>query len=307
VNVRQSVEGNLAAGWAEYEWRLRCQPFSHDGLALNNIAPWQGEPITGKILLVRREQGAGDTLQFIRFIPQLLQRGARVLLDVSPDLAELSQSIAPAVELLDRNATHPTPDFYVNLMSLPRLLGVTLDNLPATIPYLSPDPCKVAAWHARLDSLRGKKIGIVWAGNPKHANDRNRSCPLDLLSPLFGQDGLAWFSLQKGAAAAQLTRHRTAITDLGPELHSFSDTAAALSALDLLITVDTSVAHLAGALGRPAWVMLPYAPDWRWLLQREDSPWYPALRLLRQDEGGDWNGVVRKLAAALSTASENLL
>ena len=294
------LKGDLVAGWAEYEWRLRCQPFTRDGLVLDNISPWQGEPVAGKTILVRREQGAGDTLQFIRFIPQLLQRGARVLLDVPPDLAELSRSVAPVVELLDRRVPHPTPDYYVNLMSLPRLLGVTLDNLQAVVPYLSPDPGKVAAWHARLEGYHGKKIGIVWAGNPKHTNDRNRSITLKQLSPLFDRDGPAWFSLQIGDAADQLVTFRTFITDLGPELHSYSDTAAALSALDLLITVDTSVAHLAGALGRPAWVMLPYAPDWRWLLEREDSPWYPGLRLFRQERRGDWSGVVNKLAAALS-------
>ncbi|MGO8754318.1 MAG: DUF5672 family protein [Gallionellaceae bacterium] len=294
------LKGNMAAGWAEYEWRLRCQPFSQDGLVLDNIAPWHGEPITGKILLVRREQGAGDTFQFIRFIPPLLQRGARVLLDVSPDLAELSRSVAPEVELVDPKAPQATPDFYVNLMSLPRLLNITLDNLPAKIPYLSADPVKIAAWETRLDRFRGKKIGIVWAGNPKHTNDRNRSCPLELLAPLFRQDGVARFSLQIGDAAAQLAPYRTAIADLGPELHSYSDTAAAVSVLDLLISVDTSVVHLAGALGRPAWVLLPYAPDWRWMLEREDSPWYPGLRLFRQDERGDWDGVVQKLVEALS-------
>ncbi len=294
------LKGNLAAGWEEYEWRLRCQSFVQDGLVLDNISPWQGEPVAGKSILVRREQGAGDTLQFIRFVPQLLRRGARVLLDASPDLAELAQSVAPSVELWDRKAPHPTPDYYVNLMSLPRLLGVTLDNLSATIPYLSPDPARVAEWRARLQDIRGKKVGIVWAGNPKHANDRNRTCPLDLLSPLFELDGLAWFSLQKGAATSQLARYRTIITDLDAELLSYSDTAAVLSVLDLLITVDTSVAHLAGALGRPAWVLLPFAPDWRWMLNRDDSPWYPAVRLFRQEQRGDWSSVVRELAAALS-------
>jgi len=298
------TQGNLAEGWAEYEWRLRCQPFSGDGLVLDSIAPWRGESIAGKTLLVRREQGWGDTIQFLRFVPRLIQSGARVLLDVPPDLAELSQTIAPAVDLLDRTLPHPNADFHVNLMSLPYWQGITLDDLPQATPYLSPNPAKVALWQTRLGAFSGKKIGIVWGGNPKHTNDHNRSCPLDLLTPLFDLAGCSWFSLQKGSAAAQLANlRRTMITDLGPELNSLSDTAAALTALDLLITVDTLVAHLAGSIGRPTWVLLPFAPDWRWQLDREDSPWYPSIRLFRQQEPGDWEGVMVRLQDALRDAA----
>lgn len=288
--------GDLARGWAEYEWRLRCQPFVNDGLVLAGVPAWQGQPLAGKTLLVRREQGAGDTLQFLRFVPELIRRGARVLVDVTPDLAELAGTVAPAVELVDRAAPLPPVDYYINLMSLPYRLGITLDNLPSTVPYLRPDAARVAAWQARLASFPGQRIGLVWAGNPKHKNDHNRSCPLAALQPLFGLPDVAWFSLQKGEHAKQLAGlPHGHITDLGAELNSFADTAAALQALDLLITVDTSVAHLAGALGRPAWVLLPYAPDWRWMLERDDSPWYPSLHLFRQRSAGDWVGVIERL------------
>jgi tetratricopeptide (TPR) repeat protein len=294
-------QGDFAEGWAEYEWRFLCQPFAGDGLALDGVSHWQGEAIAGKTLLVRREQGAGDTIKFLRFVPPLIQAGAKVLLDVSPDLAELSQTLAPEVRLLDRSAPLPKVDFYVNLMSLPHRLGITLDKLPGRIPYLNPDPAKAALWRERLGAYSGKKVGIVWAGNPNQKNDRNRSFRLELLAPLFDLPGFSWFSLQKGAAAAQLAAFQgSVITDLDPELNSYADTAAALAEMDLIITVDTSVAHLAGALGKPAWVMLCYAPGWHWLHEREDSPWYSDMRLFRQEEAGDWGGVVRRMKAALS-------
>lgn len=300
-------QGNFTEGWAEYEWRIRCQPFAGDGLVLDGIPHWQGEPIAGKTLLVRREQGAGDTIKLVRFLPLLIQRGAHVLLDVSPDLAELCRTVAPEIELLDRTAPQPRVDYYVNLMSLPHRLDVTLDSLPGRIPYLAPDPARAALWRARFRAYPGKKIGIVWAGNPAQKNDRNRSCRLELLTPLFDLPGISWFSLQKGVAAAQLAEiQRPVIVDLGPELNSYSDTAAVLAELDLLITVCTSVAHLAGALGGPVWVMLCYAPGWHWLHEREDTPWYPGMKLFRQDEIGDWDGVIRKLVTVLSVSDQTV-
>jgi tetratricopeptide (TPR) repeat protein len=292
--------GDLATGWQEYEWRLRCQPFTDDGLLLRGVAMWQGEPLEGKTLLVRREQGFGDTLQFLRLVPELVRRGARVLLDVSPEIADLARTISPAVELVVRGSRLPTVDYYTNLLSLPFRLRTTLADLPGTVPYLRVDAERLAAWTERFADVPGRRIGLVWAGSPKHKNDLNRSCPLSRLSPLLELPGLSWFSLQKGAAAAQLADLPPGrITDLGPELHTFSDTAAAIQALDLVIAVDTSVVHLAGALGRPAWVLLPHAPDWRWLLKREDSPWYPSLRLFRAASKANWASVVGRVMQAL--------
>jgi tetratricopeptide (TPR) repeat protein len=298
------TQGNLAEGWAEYEWRLRCQPFSGDGLVLNSIAPWRGESIAGKTLLVRGEQGFGDTIQFLRFVPRLIQSGAKVLLDVPPDLAELSQTIAPAVELLDRTVPHPKADFYVNLTSLPYWQGITLDNLPRATPYLSADPAKVALWQARLGAFSGKKIGIVWGGNPKFAMDRYRSPGLAVLLPLLQTPRVAWVSLQKEQRSgdAALLSRIPGIHDFTSQLADFSETAALIDALDLVITSDTSVAHLTGALGKPAWVMIHYAPDWRWQLDREDSPWYPSIRLFRQQKPGNWKDVMVKMQDALRDA-----
>jgi tetratricopeptide (TPR) repeat protein len=292
--------GELPRGWREYEWRLQCQPFGDDGLNLAGVAPWRGEPLVGKTLLVRREQGAGDTAQFLRFLPRLCDQGARVLLHVRPEMAVLARSVDPRVELVDPVALPAAPDYYANLLSLPRWLEVTLDALPGPMPYLHAESGRLEAWRERLAAYPGRRIGLVWGGNPKHKNDRNRSCPLAVFKPLLDLPGISWFSLQKGEPARQLAEIEPGkIIDLGPEFQDFADTAAALEALDLLITVDTSVAHVAGALGRPAWVMIPKAPDWRWLLDREDSPWYPSLRLFRQEGVSGWHGVRDRIAEAL--------
>lgn len=296
--------GELPRGWREYEWRLQCQPFGDDGLNLAGVAPWRGEPLAGKTLLVRREQGAGDTAQFLRFLPRLCDQGARVLLHVRPEMAVLARSVDPRVELVDPAALPPAPDYYANLLSLPRWLEVTLDALPGPMPYLHADPARSDVWRDRLAGYSGRRIGLVWGGNPKHKNDRNRSCPLAVFKPLLELPGISWFSLQKGEPARQLADIEPGkIVDLGAEFQDFADTAAALEALDLLITVDTSVAHVAGALGRPAWVMIPRAPDWRWLLDREDSPWYPSLRLFRQEGVSGWHGVRDRIAEALAAGS----
>jgi len=296
--------GELPRGWREYEWRLQCQPFGDDGLNLAGVTPWRGEPLAGRTLLVRREQGAGDTAQFLRFLPGLCDRGARVLLHVRPEMAALARSVDPRAELVDPAAPLPAPDYYVNLLSLPRWLEVTLDVLPGPMPYLHADPARSEHWRSRLAGYPGRRIGLVWGGNPKHKNDRNRSCPLAVFKPLLDLPGISWFSLQKGDPARQLAElDRSGIIDLGSDLKDFADTAAVLDNLDLLITVDTSVAHVAGALGRPAWVMIPKAPDWRWLLDREDSPWYPSLRLFRQEGVSGWHGVRDRIAEALAAGA----
>jgi hypothetical protein len=194
-------------------------------------------------------------------------------------------------------------DYYVNLMSVPGWLGVTLETLARSAPYLTPDPVRVRAWQSRLGAYPGRRVGLVWGGNPGHHNDRNRSCPLALMKSLTELDGYSWFSLQHGPAAGQLSSlEGSRIVDLAGDLPAYADTAAALFALDLVVTVDTSVAHLAGAVGRPAWVLIPCAPDWRWLRDRSDSPWYPTLRLFRQKSAGDWPAVIDDLQDALRAA-----
>lgn len=294
------VTGDYARGWEEHEWRARCKEFAGRELELPDLAPWRGEPLAGKTLLVRSEQGHGDLIQFLRFLPPLADRAASVFLEVSEELADLARSIDPRVRVIKPRSPHAGIDFYVNLMSVARWLGVTLKAIPNAPPYLKPDPERVAIWRTRLEKYPGRKIGLVWGGNPQHFNDRNRSCPLNSLLPLLGLERCSWFSLQVGPPAEQLsTPGAKPIHDLREYLKSYSDTAAALSVLDLVISVDTSVAHLAGALARPAWVLICHASEWRWLLERPDSPWYPSLRLFRQKTAGDWSPVVDEVKAAL--------
>lgn len=293
--------GDYARGWAGYEWRVRCREFANRDLEPRGMRPWRGEPLEGKTLLVRREQGHGDTIQLLRFAPLLADRGARVRFEVPAELAELARSVDSRVDIVDPGTAPQGIDFYVNLMSLPGRLSVAAEAIPNPPPYLAPDPVRVREWSARLRGHAGKKIGLVWAGNPLHHNDRNRSCPLPALAPLFALEGLSWFSLQLGSAADQLALPGApAIVDLRESLRSYSDTAAAIEALDLVISVDTSAAHLGGALARPVWLLVPHAPDWRWFRARADSPWYPTLRLFRQEAAGDWTGVVEAVRTALA-------
>jgi Flp pilus assembly protein TadD len=291
------LQGHFEKGWAEYEWRLRCQPFERHRLALPGARPWQGEALAGRTLLVRQEQGAGDTIQFIRFVPQLVAQGAHVVVEAAPSLARLLNASLPGVAVVGPDEP-TTADFYVNLLSVPGRLGVTLASIPATAPYLKIVPAAAKALAPALCAKSGRRVGIVWSGNPAHANDRNRSCPPDVLDPLLSVPGCEWFSLQKGGAPMPASWAGRVI-DLGSSFGDFADTAAAIDALDLIITVDTSVAHLAGALGKPVWILLPFAPDWRWLLGRDDSPWYPTARLFRQPSIGDWGAVVRDVAGEL--------
>jgi hypothetical protein len=201
----------------------------------------------------------------------------------------------------------PLPEFAAHcpLLSLPLLFGTTLDNIPSDVPYLHAEPEKRREWRRRLDQGGGSalNIGLCWAGHPRHPNDRRRSLPLVRLMPLLSESRAAFYSLQKGPAKLQAAEGASAgLTDWTDDLTDFSDTAALLSELDLVITVDTSIAHLAGALGKPVWVLLPFAADWRWLMERHDSPWYPTMRLFRQEHPGDWNRPLREVAEALAAA-----
>ncbi len=296
-------QGNFVEGWREYEWRVHT-----DGSRLKSSTKpvWDGSEFQGKTLLVCAEQGLGDTIQFVRLLPKVKALGGTIILECQPLLAKLLQGIEGADLVIARPADGSLPtrnyDLHVHLMSLPCLLGTIIDTIPAEIPYLTADPSKTALWRTRMISTSdGLRVGIVWAGSPDNKNDRSRSMTLTDFLPLRECPGVVLYSLQKGAAAGQITPFPQGyeITDLSRELEDFTDTAAALTALDLLITVDTSVAHLAGALGVPVWTLLPYVPDWRWLLDRDDTPWYPTMRLFRQSHAGDWAGVVTNVIAAL--------
>ncbi|MCB2102427.1 MAG: glycosyltransferase family protein [Rhodobacterales bacterium] len=300
------LSGDLKAGFAAYEWRWTRPDSARRPFA---AAAWDGSDPTGRTVLVSHEQGLGDMIQFLRFVPLLKARGARVLLECPPPLMRLFAG-ADGIDLRVPSGHEPADaDLEVPMMSLPWRLGLGPGDLPPA-PYLrvpEPGPHQAhGAPHLPPVAPGGCRVGLVWAGKPSHRNDRNRSCPLATLAPLAAVPGVHLVSLQKGPAAADLPALGldALVPDLAPGLEDMADTARLLAALDLVVTVDTSVAHLAGALGLPAWVMLPYAPDWRWQLGRDDSPWYPSLRLFRQDRPGDWAGVVDRVAAALSALSQ---
>jgi len=291
--------GRLAEGWPEYEWRRQCREMPH----LPSTQPaWNGSPLNGRPILLVVEQGLGDTLQLIRYAPLVRQRGGRVTVwcpaEVKPLLAT-----CPGVEQLVTDITD-WPHTHAQLLSLPGIFGTTPATIPAAVPYLSADPALVESWRQELAGQPGLKVGIVWQGNPEHPRDRFRSLPLARFEALARVAGVRLISLQVGAGSEQLAElgDRFAVADLSSRLDrkSVMNTAALVTALDLVITVDTAMAHLAGALGRPVWVLLPFVSDWRWLQGREDSPWYPTMRLFRQTQRSDWDDVFERVAAALN-------
>ncbi|GAB2870497.1 hypothetical protein GCM10027093_02720 [Paraburkholderia jirisanensis] len=293
--------GDYRAGWAEYAQRWRAADY--EAIAVEGIPEWRGERLTGKTILLVREQGFGDQFQFLRYARVLAERGAIVDVCVRAPLLDIAQRVPGA-----RRVWSGTPggdyDYWISLMSVPACVGTELHTIPADVPYLFADAAKVEHWRERVTAAaagtRGK-IGLVWAGSPTFGNDRYRSMPLAALAPLCEMRDIAWFNLQKGAAHAQLAALPEPLRphDFTADLNDFADTAALIANLDLVITVDTALAHLAGALGKPVWVLLPANSDWRWLQDRSDSPWYPSARLFRQGTLGDWAPVVADVLGAL--------
>ena len=283
--------GELDEGWAEYEWRFAVARYDR-----NFARPlWSGEPLAGRRILIHAEQGFGDTLQFIRYVPAVAERCGRVLLEVPKPIVRLAHTVVGASQVIAAGEPLPEFDCHCPLLSLPRVFKTNLTTIPAVVPYLKAPAEASAAWAERIAAASGLRVGVVWAGTTVGALD------LRLLQPLWEVPGINWFSLQVGDPSRDISLlDAVAITDLSPWLTDFAETAAAVSHLDLVISVDTSVAHLAGALGRPVWLLLPNAPDWRWLIEREDSPWYPTARLFRQKKTGDWSHVAREVAAALA-------
>jgi tetratricopeptide (TPR) repeat protein len=299
------AQADFAAGWPEYEWRERCPEYRHEFV---ESPRWQGEPLDGRTLLVHAEQGLGDTLQFVRYLPLLADRGGTVRFQVQPALLPLlrQSGFDRAVELVGRDEPLKPFDVQVPLLSLPAVLGTTLDNIPAADrAYLAADPRLVDDWRERLGPRRGLRVGIAWQGRATYRGDQYRSIPLAQFEPL-ARDGVELVSLQRGAGEEQLSAlaGRFAVRDLGPDFDrahgAFMDTAAVIENLDLVITSDSAVVHLAGGLGAPVWVALTTVPDWRWFRDRDDSPWYATMRLFRQSERGNWQPVFARIAAALA-------
>ena len=295
----QLVTGDYAAGWRGFELRWKRPELL--AYASGPGAPlWLGEtPIAGRTLLLRSEQGLGDSIQMLRYVPRLAEAGVRVLLAVQPPLETMAAAV-PGVDALVR-AGDPLPphDYQTPLMSLPLAMGTLADAIPWDGPYLAPPPGQAEAWAARLGPRRGLRVGLAWSGNPKHLNDRNRSLALAALEPLLDQDA-AFVSLQKDHALADGARLAAlGVAHHAAFLHDLGDTAGLIAQMDLVIAVDTSVAHLAGAMGKPVWLLLPFAGDFRWGVEGETTPWYPSGRLFRQGAPGAWAGVIGRVGEAL--------
>jgi tetratricopeptide (TPR) repeat protein len=292
--------GEYERGWREYRYRYSLP---HTTAIERKIQRprWDGRPIPGKTLLIHAEQGYGDTFQFMRMVSWAKARsGARVVLEVDAPMLSLAQRLTGFDDLVMRATLPPPFDLHCEMMSLPMAMGLTLEQLPGPVPVLTPDPGRVERWRERFAGLARPWVALAWAGRPTHVNDANRSLALSQLAPL-ARTGVTFLSIQKGPASAQAANPPAgmSLVALSDEIRDFEDTAAILCVADLLISVDSSPAHLAGALGRPAWVMLPFVPDWRWLLAREDTPWYPQMRLFRQPARGDWASVTAALSLAL--------
>jgi len=291
--------GDMPQGWLDYEVRWRIPEFS----APEQHYPeprWDGSAFVGRTLLVYWEQGFGDTLMFLRYLPQVKALGGRVLLVAQSQLADLAATCPGADQVIAHGDPLPPFDLQCPLLSLPAVLRTELASIPSEIPYLDvPErvPNRVGLARALAPSKGRTRVGLVWGGSTLHRNTAKRNVPAELLAPLQSLPGIAWFNFQVGGA------DETPFPDMVPMeklLSNFSDTAYALSAMDLLISVDTAVAHLAGAMGIPTLLLLSSLPDWRWMMGREDSPWYPSMRLYRQNVPGDWEGVVEQLLADLS-------
>ncbi|MBI4657443.1 MAG: tetratricopeptide repeat protein [Verrucomicrobia bacterium] len=298
LGIAELLAGHLDAGWQNYEarWRTENPLFANRGFRQPH---WQGQSLRGRTLFVHCEQGLGDAIHFARYLPLIAQQGASVVLECPQPLVRLLAAVQGVAKVVPRGGEVPPCDFHVPLLSLPHRMKTTIETIPSRTPYLRvPKEARL-----KLPPLppERRKIGLAWAGSPLHGRDRSRSISFRKLRPILSIDSAVFFSLQVGAANRELSDipEGRQVVNLEPQLTDFAVTASAIEQLDLVICVDTAVAHLAGALGKPVWVLLPYAPDWRWLLGREDSPWYPTMRLFRQPRRGDWDAVIEGASVAL--------
>ncbi len=290
-------QGRLAEGWPFYRWRARVE---------NQPTPsfeqpqWDGFSLAGKTILVCEDQGAGDNIHFIRYAAQLEAQQARVLVRCRQQLMRLFARCPGVHQVYSLSDSLPPFDVYVLMSDIPGDLGTTLENIPARVPYLFPDESLVRQWSERWREVRELKVGLAWQGDPRNKADRYRSIPYEHIAKLSQTSGVRFFSLQFGSGREQLQSGDSAICDLGEELGDFHDTAAIVKNMDLVITCDSAPAHLAGGLGVPVWVALSWTADWRWLLERSDSPWYPTMRLFRQENLGDWGEVFEQIRTELA-------
>ncbi len=297
------LQGQWAEGWEEYEWRFRSNP-GQPPMPPTGRPQWQGEPSTGGTLLVVADQGFGDVIQFARYLPWLRERWPDLVVGCSRETEPLLRQIMPGLATFQEWAHCPPFDAHITLSGLPRLHATRPESVPQPAPYLFADRERVVHWGHRLDQLvpsGHRRVGIVWAGRAAHNNDRNRSTTLKTFAPLAALPRTTLVSLQRGAPSTQAADYfgRAPLINLGQEIWNYTDTMAVMEHLDLIVSVDTSVAHLAGAMGRPTWIMLPHAPDWRWLMNRNDTPWYKSIRLFRQTNERIYAPILQKIAETI--------
>jgi len=295
------LAGNFSRGWEEYEWRLRL-PEQKPFWPYADRPRWDGSDLHGKVILLYAEQGFGDALQFARYVPLVAQRGGTVIVSCRSPLKALFERALWGTSVVDASEPPPAFDICCSLLSLPRIFRTTPATIPARIPYLYADAGKAERWRERLTAdAPALKVGLVWATEARSRVALLKSLGLDMLDPLAAIPGVNFYSLQKGPVAAEAARAPKGmrLVDVASELEDFSDTAALVSQLDLVVTIDTAVAHLAGAMGKPVWTLTHWPPDWRWLLERDDSPWYPTMRLFRRAQTDSWSDVVLRVAQAL--------
>jgi Flp pilus assembly protein TadD len=296
------MNGDFRAGFLEYEWRWKI----HEAELKRPNFPqpaWNGEELRGRRILLHSEQGFGDSIQFARYVPMVAERGGKIILVAPAPLGALFNGIS-GVRVVSLTESLPDFDLHASLVSLPRIFGTTIETIPSKIPYLPVDPVRKDFWAKRMPKDGRLKVGLVWAGSAGQLGDEKRSIPLNQFEPLGKIPGVWFCSLQKGRPAGQPPAGME-LADWTSELTDFADSAALMANLDLLISVDTSPAHLAGAIGRPDWVLLQHFPDWRWMLDREDSPWYPTMRLFRQEIAGDWRQPIERVAGELARLTKS--
>jgi tetratricopeptide (TPR) repeat protein len=291
--------GRFDEGWREFEWRDRTEPPRFP--ILEQPPRWRGEPLAGRNILVYAEQGAGDTIQFCRFVIPLLELAASVAILVPQPIATLISRLNTKVTVATDPASVPPPDFVCPLLSLPLCLAARMKNWGEYVPYLKLDFSRVDVWSQRIGTrTKPKRVGIAWSGNPAHLNDRHRSVPLEVWSSMFDVHEVEFICLQTDVKDTDLSlMPHLPLREFRSDVKDFADSAALMANVDLVITVDTSIAHLAGAVAKPVWILLPLNPDWRWLLQRTDSPWYPSARLFRQQQSGNWRPVIENVRREL--------
>ena len=303
LSLTNLLSGNYLEGWKGYRWRRNADLKILTDYHRNGKSRWDGSSFENRTLLIHYEQGLGDNIQFVRYLPMVKARGGTVVYETLKPLIGLLQGFPGVDEIMEYRKDEQLSlhyDVYSSLMDMPNIFGTTVETIPAGVPYIHADSSKVEHWRKKLsgDDL---KVGIVWAGSPEHGNDRYRSCSLKCFAPLSEIDGVQLYGLQKGRAAGQMDEYAETIkvTNISKDFNDLTDTAAAIENLNLVISVDTCVLHLSGAMEKATWALLPYAPEWRWMLYRKDSPWYPTMRLFRQVNWNDWDTVFQCVAEEL--------